>query len=75
MAASFQFRLSRRRLGTTSDGRRLAQRLLQQDVAKVLGVEPTSIRNWEGTTSAPGDSYMPGAVLLAAHLGAAPVPG
>jgi DNA-binding XRE family transcriptional regulator len=39
--------------------RRLALKMLQRDVAEQLGVDKTSIFNWEANTSAPEIRYMP----------------
>jgi len=50
---------------------RLALKMRQEDVAKILGVEHTSIRNWEGTTSTPESRYMPAIIEL---LGYNPLP-
>jgi DNA-binding XRE family transcriptional regulator len=39
--------------------RRLGLKLLQQDVAERLGVNKTSVFNWEANTSTPEIRYMP----------------
>jgi transcriptional regulator with XRE-family HTH domain len=39
--------------------RRLVLKLLQRQVAEQIGVDKTSIANWEGNRSKPGVSYLP----------------
>jgi len=51
--------------------RRLGLKLLQKDVAKQLGVNKTSVFNWEGNTSTPEIRYMPAIIRF---LGYNPLP-
>jgi transcriptional regulator with XRE-family HTH domain len=51
--------------------RRLGLKLLQRDVAEQLGVEITSIHNWEGNASIPEIRYMPAIIRF---LGYNPLP-
>jgi transcriptional regulator with XRE-family HTH domain len=46
-------------------------KLLQRDVAQVIGVDQTSIHNWEANTSNPDMAYMP---ALIGFLGYNPLP-
>jgi site-specific DNA recombinase len=51
--------------------RRLAQKMLQKDVAEQLGVDKTSVFNWEANTSNPEIRYMPAIIRF---LGYNPLP-
>lgn len=51
--------------------RRLVLKLLQREVAKQIGVDKTSIANWEGNRSKPGVQYMPAIIRF---LGYNPLP-
>jgi transcriptional regulator with XRE-family HTH domain len=51
--------------------RRLALKMLQKDVAEQLGVDKTSVFNWEANTSAPEIRYMPAIIRF---LGYNPLP-
>jgi site-specific DNA recombinase len=51
--------------------RRLVLKLLQRQVAEQIGVDKTSIANWEGNRSKPGLSYMPAIIRF---LGYNPLP-
>ena len=42
--------------------RRLGLKLLQKDVAEQLGVDKTSVFNWEANSSIPETRYMPGII-------------
>jgi transcriptional regulator with XRE-family HTH domain len=51
--------------------RRLALKMFQKDVAEQLGVNKTSVFNWEANTSAPEIRYMPAIIRF---LGYNPLP-
>jgi transcriptional regulator with XRE-family HTH domain len=51
--------------------RRLTLKLLQRQVAEQLGVDKTSIYNWEGNRAKPGLEYMPAIIRF---LGYNPLP-
>jgi site-specific DNA recombinase len=51
--------------------RRLGQKLLQKDVAEQLGVDKTSVFNWEANASTPEIRYMP---AIIGFLGYNPLP-
>jgi transcriptional regulator with XRE-family HTH domain len=51
--------------------RRLTLKLLQRDVAEQIGVDKTSIYNWENNRSKPGLAYMPAIIRF---LGYNPLP-
>jgi site-specific DNA recombinase len=51
--------------------RRLVLKLLQRQVAEQIGVDKTSIANWEGNRSKPGLAYMPAIIRF---LGYNPLP-
>jgi transcriptional regulator with XRE-family HTH domain len=51
--------------------RRLTLKLLQRDVAEKIGVDKTSIYNWENNRSKPGLEYMPAIIHF---LGYNPMP-
>jgi site-specific DNA recombinase len=51
--------------------RRLGLKLLQKDVAKPIGVDKTSVFNWEGNRSSPEIRYMPAIIRF---LGYNPLP-
>ncbi len=51
--------------------RRLALKMLQKDVAEQLGVDKTSVFNWEANTSAPEIRYIPAIIDF---LGYNPLP-
>ena len=51
--------------------RRLQVKLLQHDVAEQLGVDKTSVFNWEANTSRPAKRYMPAIIKF---LGYNPLP-
>jgi transcriptional regulator with XRE-family HTH domain len=51
--------------------RRLGLKMLQKDVAEQLGVNKTSVFNWEANTSAPEIRYMPAIIRF---LGYNPLP-
>ncbi len=51
--------------------RRLVLKLLQRQVAEQIGVDKTSIANWEANRSKPGLSYMPAIIRF---LGYDPLP-
>jgi transcriptional regulator with XRE-family HTH domain len=51
--------------------RRLGMKLLQRDVAEQLGVDKTSVFNWEANTSNPEVRYMPAIIRF---LGYNPLP-
>jgi site-specific DNA recombinase len=51
--------------------RRLGLKMLQKDVAEQLGVDKTSVFNWEANTSAPEIRYMPAIIRF---LGYNPLP-
>jgi transcriptional regulator with XRE-family HTH domain len=51
--------------------RRLTLKLLQRDVADQVGVDKTSIYNWENNRSKPGLAYMPAIIRF---LGYNPLP-
>ena len=51
--------------------RRLTLKLLQKDVAEQLGVDKTSVLNWEGNRSSPEIRYMP---AIIGFLGYNPLP-
>lgn len=46
--------------------RRLGLKLLQKDVAEQLGVDKTSVFNWEGNRSSPEIRYMPAIIRFLA---------
>jgi DNA-binding XRE family transcriptional regulator len=52
--------------------RRLGLKLLQRHVAEQIGVDKTSIFNWEANTSEPDFRYMPAIIDF---LGYNPLPG
>ena len=51
--------------------KRLALKMLQKEVAEQLGVDKTSVFNWEANTSAPEIRYMP---AIIGFLGYNPLP-
>ena len=51
--------------------RRLTQKLLQRQVAEQIGVDKTSIANWESNRTKPGFEYMPSIIRF---LGYNPLP-
>lgn len=51
--------------------RRLGLKMLQREVAEQLGVDKTTVFNWEANTANPGIDYMPGIIRF---LGYNPLP-
>jgi transcriptional regulator with XRE-family HTH domain len=60
-----------RTIGDHIRRRRLALKLLQKEVADQIGVEKTSVCNWEANTCQPGIHYMPAIIRF---LGYNPLP-
>jgi transcriptional regulator with XRE-family HTH domain len=54
-------------LGDHIRKRRLGLKMLQKDVAEQLGVDKTSIFNWESNTSTPAVRYMPAIIDFLGH--------